>query len=390
MHSYVANSETVRDSCLDDIKDCDLYILLVGHRYGLQPTQDNPDKLSITQLEFRHAGELKLPRLAFLRTSVPDISLSDLDDPERGRLVHAFRNEVAEALRPAEFKDMQDLVAAFSSAILHRVMKLLKERDADAARGEQRVAELDAELEKVREGAVSRVLTTVGQPDAEGLARQAREALLKGDTVLAEQLLRRQEDQAAAAAVTKRHEAADLAREIAALAVGRDSPTALAALERAARYEPEDFWTLIQLGDAQVVLGQTLASLASYRGAQAIAEAVTAQTPVDTSEYDSAQRDLSVSHNRIGDVLVAQGDGPGALAAYRKGLAIREALAARDPANAEWQRDLIVSNVKLGEATGDKSYAHRALEIAEDMRRRNVLAPRDAWLIDELKRRAAE
>ena len=31
--------------------------------------------------------------------------------------------------------------------------------------------------------------------------------------------------------------------------------------------------------------------------------------------------------------LVAQGDGPGALAAYRAGLAIREALAARDPAN---------------------------------------------------------
>ena len=41
------------------------------------------------------------------------------------------------------------------------------------------------------------------------------------------------------------------------------------------------------------------------------------------------QRDLSVSHNKIGDVLVAQGDGPGALAAYRKGLAIAEALRVR-------------------------------------------------------------
>jgi hypothetical protein len=53
-----------------------------------------------------------------------------------------------------------------------------------------------------------------------------------------------------------------------------------------------------------------------------------------------------VSHNRIGDVLVAQGDGPGALAAYRKGLDIAEALAARDPANTEWQRDLSVSHEK--------------------------------------------
>ena len=34
------------------------------------------------------------------------------------------------------------------------------------------------------------------------------------------------------------------------------------------------------------------------------------------------QRDLSVSHDKIGDVLVAQGNLPGALAAYRDGLAI--------------------------------------------------------------------
>jgi hypothetical protein len=43
------------------------------------------------------------------------------------------------------------------------------------------------------------------------------------------------------------------------------------------------------------------------------------------------QRDLSVSHNKIGDVLLAQGDRPASLAAYRQSLAIREALAGRDP-----------------------------------------------------------
>ena len=48
------------------------------------------------------------------------------------------------------------------------------------------------------------------------------------------------------------------------------------------------------------------------------------------------QRDVVVSHDRIGDVLVAQHDGPGALAAYCKALAIVEALVARDAANAQW------------------------------------------------------
>ena len=84
-------------------------------------------------------------------------------------------------------------------------------------------------------------------------------------------------------------------------------------------------------------------------------------------------RDLSVSRNRIGNVLVAQRDAPAAADAYRAGLAIVEALAARDPANTEWQRDLSISHNKIGNvlvAHGDRSAASDAftgsdLAIAE-------------------------
>ncbi len=55
------------------------------------------------------------------------------------------------------------------------------------------------------------------------------------------------------------------------------------------------------------------------------------------------QRDLSVSYNKIGDISAARGDRDGALKAYKDGLDIRKQLAARDPNNAEWQRDLSVS-----------------------------------------------
>ena len=107
-----------------------------------------------------------------------------------------------------------------------------------------------------------------------------------------------------------------------------------------------------KIGDVLVAQGDGPGALAAYRKGLAIAEALAARDPANT-EW---QRDLSVSHDRIGDVLVAQGDGPGALAAYRKGLAIAEALAARDPANTEWQRDLSVSHSKIGDvlvAQGD-------------------------------------
>src|SRR3954467_882144 len=51
------------------------------------------------------------------------------------------------------------------------------------------------------------------------------------------------------------------------------------------------------------------------------------------------QRNLSVSYNKIGDVLVAQGNLPEALKAYRDSRDIAERLARADPANAGWQRD---------------------------------------------------
>src|SRR5580704_12237672 len=97
--SYLPDSDAVRDSCLDDVAACDLYVLILGHRYGFQPSDDNPEGLSITHLEFRRAGECGIPRVALLRTSIPDVRLSDLQDPARVPLVLAFRAAVAGRVR---------------------------------------------------------------------------------------------------------------------------------------------------------------------------------------------------------------------------------------------------------------------------------------------------
>ena len=139
-----------------------------------------------------------------------------------------------------------------------------------------------------------------------------------------------------------------------------------------------------KIGDVLVAQGDGAGALAAYRKGLGIREALAARDPANT-EW---QRDLSVSYEKIGDVLVAQGDGAGALAAYRKGLAIREELTARDPANTDWQRDLIVSLVKVGMTTGEKVYTSRALDIALGMQQHGTLAPRDAGMIESLKKLA--
>jgi hypothetical protein len=99
-----------------------------------------------------------------------------------------------------------------------------------------------------------------------------------------------------------------------------------------------------KIGDVLVAQGDGPGALAAYQAGLAIAEGLAKRDPANTQW----QRDLSVSNNKIGDVLVAQGDGPGALAAYQAGLSIAEGLAKRDPANTGWQVDVAVSCARLG------------------------------------------
>jgi hypothetical protein len=112
-----------------------VYVLILGYRYGFQPPEDNPEGLSITQLEFRRAGERGIPRVALVRTSIPDVSLSDLGDPPRLALVSAFRGEVAGQVRAAEFSDLQGLVQGLSTGVLAVLEKVGKRPDGSRAGG---------------------------------------------------------------------------------------------------------------------------------------------------------------------------------------------------------------------------------------------------------------
>src|SRR5664280_468377 len=111
-----------------------------------------------------------------------------------------------------------------------------------------------------------------------------------------------------------------------------------------------------------IVAGNTAGAGEHYRADLAIAERLAAADPTNAGW----QRDLSVSHERLGDLAVAAGDSAGAGEHHRAALAIRERLAGADPTNAGWQRDLSISHNQLGDlavAAGDSAGAgehHRA------------------------------
>jgi len=66
MEKYPAFDERPVDKCLADVADCDYYVLVLAWRYGYQPKDDNPKKLSITHLEYQQALKLGKPCLVFL------------------------------------------------------------------------------------------------------------------------------------------------------------------------------------------------------------------------------------------------------------------------------------------------------------------------------------
>ena len=134
--------------------------------------------------------------------------------------------------------------------------------------------------------------------------------------------------------------------------------------------------------------GQLADALEAYRAGLAIRERLARADPGDAQ----AQRDLSVSHNNIGDMLARQGQLGDALDAYRAGLAIAERLARADPGDAQAQRDLFVSCVRIASVAPEQADAAltRARDIVAQMQVEGRLDPADAWMPAEIERRLAE
>jgi len=131
------------------------------------------------------------------------------------------------------------------------------------------------------------------------------------------------------------------------------------------------------------------AALQSFRESLGIRERL-AKADLNNAGW---QRDISVSYNKIGDVLKEQDNLPEALQFFRDSVVIRERLAQSDPNNAGWQRDLSVSYNRIGgvlEAQGNLpealKYFQDDLAIAERLARTD---PDNAqWQIDMVKSHA--
>lgn len=115
MEYYVAEDRRPVDRCLADVTACDVYVGIFAWRYGWIPTEDNPGRLSITEMEYRQAVKEGKKCLIFLldgKVSWPP----DFIDDDRTQ-IKKLRGEMSEKHGAGLFKSAEDIGSIVAPAI---------------------------------------------------------------------------------------------------------------------------------------------------------------------------------------------------------------------------------------------------------------------------------
>ncbi len=365
-HSYTADNETVRASCVADVRGCDAYVLILGHRYGHVPLDDNPNGWSITELEYEAAVTAGLPVTALSATAIRNTALTDIGKPAYTK-VQAFHGKVNKAHRAAEFGNAEALIAVLSTGLLKalsidplkdpRVQAIITTLTSKNLNSENEAAALrneNTELKSQLAAAIARQLANASAPGATAAQINATRALQAGDSGPSEALLAKEATATAqqadaqtdpAAQAAGRKEAAALARERGALARHHDVMAALVAYQQATDCDPADVWSWFYLSDLQRFVGDLPNAILSVTRAQAAA-----QQRLDLDGDDTAARHhLCISQIERGKLFEAQGNLTAAFNACSQAMEIAQALTQRELVNSEWMRSLANSQGLLGD-----------------------------------------
>jgi len=94
MAQFAARGDPPADYCRSQVRACDIYVAVVGFRYGT-PVPGQADGVSYTELEFRTATEVGIPRLVFVLADDVPVPRSLVDKDSRA--IDAFRDRLHHA-----------------------------------------------------------------------------------------------------------------------------------------------------------------------------------------------------------------------------------------------------------------------------------------------------
>ncbi|MDQ1559802.1 MAG: hypothetical protein QOD32_2862 [Pyrinomonadaceae bacterium] len=120
MEDYVAADQRPLNKCLADVASCDLYVGIIAWRYGFIPARDNPERTSITELEFRHAVTKGIPPLLFLLDENAPWPRAKMEQGAGAQKLKRLRTGMSADYTVSFFKDCQQLALKASAAVANQ------------------------------------------------------------------------------------------------------------------------------------------------------------------------------------------------------------------------------------------------------------------------------
>jgi hypothetical protein len=182
MEDYVATDAYPLDKCLADVAGSDLYVGLVGWRYGYVPAQGNPEGKSITELEYLQAHASGLPRLLFLADKEApwpeEFRDSHTGENQSGKRIAELRTELESAKLVSYFRTPDHLAGLVSVAVQRCLEELPAVGKPFGSRLQQAKREaLEKRLESLLEdyqAATEQMAYTLAAVDRNRLERQVQ------------------------------------------------------------------------------------------------------------------------------------------------------------------------------------------------------------------------
>ena len=128
MEGYVADDIEPAMECIEDVKDCDIYILILANRYGFIPPKNNPGEISVTEIEYNTAvADPQKTILAFFADETdpqftPDNDADEaLREKKKNKLI-TFKTRVREArlTHPEPFVSSYHLTLQVAESLMRR------------------------------------------------------------------------------------------------------------------------------------------------------------------------------------------------------------------------------------------------------------------------------
>src|SRR5437660_12652538 len=96
-HLPASDADAIAAS-LELVDEADVYALLLAHRYGYVPKENNPQQISITEMEYNRAVERGIRRVVFIvdkNRPLSDFTITDIDTAEYSSTLRSFKYRVA-------------------------------------------------------------------------------------------------------------------------------------------------------------------------------------------------------------------------------------------------------------------------------------------------------